>query len=204
MKHSDGLRKLERSGLHVVGATCVLFVCVILYTAIVRPATEQRLADSMKLVELKQVLAKRDKTLQELQYLGSRKDQILQRVNDFRRRMPEKSDLNRLLSELSSLAEAHSIKVLSIQPAQQVVGELVAFQRVRFRLLGSYRATCQVIAGLRELDSLVWVTGAEMSMDESMKRLQPIDLDLVLLYAPPSTKVGKIKVSAAEEKGTET
>lgn len=220
MTSLDGLSSKERLGLHAIGALGITVVAAILHIALLRPRQQHVDETTMQKQALQQVIDNGEATLARHARLTQRLDELTEQIRGLRVRIPSESDLNGLFSQLSLLAEEHSMSLMSVQPTQKFIGDLAASQGVHCRLMGTYSDLCRFLKALQEMDSLVWTTGAQIVVDqqgqgrvrganreattEKETRLQPIELDLLMIYAPEGSTIGKIKVTSDKDAENQT
>ncbi|MEZ6090886.1 MAG: type 4a pilus biogenesis protein PilO [Pirellulaceae bacterium] len=190
----DGWRTSERAAIHLAGMLFVVLACFGLHILMFRPSNAAMALQQKRLTQLRSIIDQKPQSVLDYQSAMEQSKELKLRVAQFRKRLPKQPDVNQLLNELSSTARRLDLKVLAIQPTQQTSGELASAQHVKLRISGTYASVCRLLDQLRELHSVTWVIGIKMSSDAIGSQLQPVELDMALLFAPESSQVGQMPI----------
>ncbi|HEY3486711.1 MAG TPA: type 4a pilus biogenesis protein PilO [Gammaproteobacteria bacterium] len=158
LKDPESLKKIGVAPLPIRIGAIVIAVTVILaggYWKIINPVRDRIAALEKEEVELKQTFDQQQRKASNLEAYQEQLEEMKRSFGAMLRQLPNKTEVESLLVDLSQAAAANTLKVDYFKPTGQVAREFYAEYPITLRVFGNYHELAKFVSDVAALPRIV-------------------------------------------------
>lgn len=158
LKDPDSLKKIGVAPLPIrIGAVVLIVALIIIggYSKVIKPVRESIATLQLQEVQLKEDFDKQQRKASNLEAYQEQLEEMKRSFGAMLRQLPNKTEVESLLVDLSQASAANNLKVDYFKPTGEVAKEFYAEYPITLRVFGNYHELAKFVSDVAALPRIV-------------------------------------------------